>query len=55
MLVYCPMIFAHCNSGIRQVVLDFFVLIDEHRIYGRKEHHMPPFLCLFRLESIQTG
>ena len=41
------MIFAHCNSGIRQVVLDFFALINEHRIYGREEHRMPPFLGVF--------
>ena len=32
-LVKCPMILVHCNSGIRQVALCFFVLFDEHRIY----------------------
>ena len=41
------MIFVHCNSGIRQVVPDFFVLIDEHRIHGSEEHRMPPFLDIF--------
>ena len=25
-------IFVDCNPGIRQVVLDFFVLIDEHSV-----------------------
>ena len=39
--------FVHCNSGIRQVVLNFFLLINENRIYGRKEHRMPPFLDVF--------
>ena len=41
------MILVHFNSEIRQVVLDFFVLIIEHRIYGRKGHCVPPFVGVF--------
>ena len=29
-----PSIFAHCNPGFIQVVLDFFVLVDAHRVDG---------------------
>ena len=46
---------ALCNSGLRQVVLDFFVLINEHRIYGCEEHACLPFMTFFHPESIQTG
>ena len=38
---------ALCNSGLRQVVLDFFVLINEHRIYGCEEHACLPFMTFF--------
>ena len=42
-----PSIIVHCNPGIRQVVLDFCVLIDEHWVHGRGEHHMHLFLDTF--------
>ena len=41
--MYVQKIFVHCNSGIRHNVLDFFVLIDKHRIHGCEEHRMPLF------------
>ena len=47
MLMHFLMIFVHYIPGIRHFVLDFFVLINEHRIYGRKEHRMLPFLDVF--------
>ena len=46
-LVCFPIVFVHCNSRLHQVVLDFFELINEHRIYGCEEHRMPPFLDIF--------
>ena len=46
-LVYFPIVFVHCNSVLRQVVIDFFVLINERRIYGCEEHRMHPFLDIF--------
>ena len=45
--MFFSMIVVHCNSGIRQVVLDFFVLIDEHRIHDCEGHRMPLFLDTF--------
>ena len=46
-LVNCPSILAHCNPGMRQIVRDFFVLIDEHRVDGCEEHRLPLFLDTF--------
>ena len=43
-LVYFPIVFEHCNPGLRHVVIPVSIMIDEHWIYGRKEHCMYPFL-----------
>ena len=43
-LVYFPIVFEHCNPGLRHVVIPVSIMIDEHWIYGRKEHRMYPFL-----------
>ena len=45
--VNIPIVFAHCNSGFRQILLHFFVLINEHLIYGCQEHRTPPVLDIF--------
>ena len=32
----------HRNSGLIQIVLDFFlIMVDEHRIHGCEEHGLP--------------
>ena len=46
-----PCIFVHRDSGFVQVVLDFHVLIDAHRVDGCEEHSETFFL----LESIRPG
>ena len=43
-LVNIPSILVHCNPGVIQVVLDFFVLIDAHWVDGCEEHRLPLFL-----------
>ena len=45
--VYFRKIVVHFDAGIRQVVLDFFVLTNDHRIHGCTQHRMPPFLDVF--------
>ena len=42
--MYVPIVFVHCNSGLRQVVILLSIMIDVHWIHGRKEHRMSPFL-----------
>ena len=50
-LMYVPIVFVHCNSGLRQVVLDFLVLINGHRIYDCEEHRMPSFLDILPTQN----
>ena len=40
-----PSILVHCSPGIRQVVLDFFVLIDE--LYSSPQHLQQESLLTF--------
>ena len=54
--VYFPMIFVHCNSGIRQVVLEF--LCADQRTSDLRPWRAPHASFSWRLsrpESIQTG
>ena len=50
-LVCFPLVFVHCNSGLCHVVILFSIMIDEHWINGRKEHHMSPFLDVFSTKN----
>ena len=43
-MVCFPFVFVHCNPGIIQVVLDFFVLIDAHWVDGCEIHRISIFL-----------
>ena len=46
-LVYFPIVFVHCNSGLRQVVIPLLVWMHGHRIHGCEEYRLSPFRNFF--------
>ena len=50
-LVYFPIVFVMCDSGLCHVAILFTVMTDEHWIHGYKEHRMPPFLDVFATQD----
>ena len=51
-----PSILVHCNPGLILVVINFFVLIDAHRVDGCEIHRMSVILKTFahRNDGVQA-